>query len=73
MRSKITYHLGIVRWFDDHTGRGIITSEDGSEYKVHYSSIDAKSKWKTLKRNSKVKFTIVDDPDQSIVERVVEV
>lgn len=73
MRSKITFHLGVVRWFDDFTGRGIITAEDGNEYKVHYSSIETKSKWKTLKKNSKVKFTVLNDPDHPTAERVLEV
>ncbi len=72
MSSKINFQLGTVRWFDDLTGKGIITNEEGIDYKVHYSSIDSKSKWKTLKKNSKVKFVAFDDPEHMIAERVIE-
>lgn len=72
MSSKINFQLGTVRWFDDLTGKGIITTEQGTDYKVHYSSIESKSKWKTLKKDSKVKFVAFDDPDHMIAERVVE-
>lgn len=73
MNYKIKFQLGTVRWFDDLTGKGIITADDGTDYKVHYSSIESKSKWKTLKRNTKVKFIAFNDPDHMLAERVIEV
>ena len=73
MKSYINWHLGTVRWFDDFTGRGVITGENGVDYKVHYSAIESKSKWKKLRDNSKVKFKLLDDPDHKIAEVVLEV
>ena len=73
MAKKVNYQLGTVTWFDDHTGKGIITDDDGIDYKVHYSSIESKSKWKSLEKNTKVKFVAFDDPDHLIAEKVLEV
>jgi cold shock CspA family protein len=72
MKTKIQWQLGTVRWFDDFTGKGVITGDDGLDYKVHYSAIESKSKWKNLKNTSKVKFKSLDDPDHRIAEVVLE-
>lgn len=72
MSAKVNFQLGTVRWFDDLTGRGIITNDQGVDYKVHYSSIESKSKWKTLKKNAKVKFIAYEDPEHMIASSVRE-
>ena len=72
MKTKLHWQLGKVRWFDDFTGRGVITGDDGLDYKVHYSAIDSKSKWKKLKHATKVRFKTLDDPDHNIAEVVME-
>lgn len=55
------WQLGKVQWFDDKAGEGMIRSENGEQYYVHYSAIDNTTKWKTLKQNKKVKFQVIDD------------
>jgi hypothetical protein len=40
MGAKIKFQLGTVRWFDDLTGRGIITADDGKEHTVIISLLD---------------------------------
>lgn len=72
MKSRMDWQLGTVRWFDESTGRGIVSGDDGTEYKVHYSAIESKAKWKSLPQNSKVKFQKLDDPDYRIVSVVKE-
>jgi len=75
-RSKTaspTWQLGTVHWFDEKSGEGMIKSDDGQSYYVHYSAIDSSKKWKSLKDKKKVKFQIVDDVTFKQVSRVVEV
>lgn len=52
---------GSVAWFNDSTGDGVVVSDDGTRYYVHYSSIQPtftlKSKTRlTLKEGESVKF-----------------
>ena len=60
-RTLNNWQLGQVQWFDDKAGEGMIRSENGEQYYVHYSAIDNKAKWKTLKQNKKVKFQVIND------------
>lgn len=55
------WQLGKVHWFDDKAGEGMIQSATGEHYYVHYSAIEGKGKWKTLKPKKEVKFQIIDD------------
>ena len=64
---------GKVRWFDSASGRGTIEAADGTVYSVHYSAIDSKKRWKSLKENKVVAFTILPDPDYRVVAKVREV
>jgi cold shock CspA family protein len=55
------WQKGNVAWFNDSTGDGIIVSEDGKKYYVHYSSIKSTPTLKsssrlTLKEGQSVKF-----------------
>jgi len=68
---KKTWLKGRVRWFDAQAGRGIIQCEKGNLYSVHYSAIKTNKKWKILKENKNVKFTILNDPDYQIVKEVI--
>ena len=75
-RSKTisqSWILGTVHWFDDKSGEGMIKSDDGHSYYVHYSAIDSKKKWKALEEKSKVKFQLIDDITFTQVSRVKEV
>ncbi len=48
---------GTVKWFNDQKGFGFITSQDGSDYFVHHSSILGEG-FKTLKEGATVQFEI---------------
>lgn len=67
------WELGTVHWFDEKSGEGIIKGKDGQSYYVHYSAIDSKKKWKSLKNKEEVEFQIVDDMTFAQVSRVKEV
>ena len=63
---------GKVRWFDDASGWGIVVDENQKTYEVHYSAIQSKDNWKSLKEESRVQFQPLNDPDFQIVERIKE-
>lgn len=46
---------GTVKWFNASKGYGFISSDDGKEYFVHYSEINA-SGYRSLKEGQKVQF-----------------
>ena len=48
---------GIVKWFDDRKGYGIIEQEDGPDVFVHYSGIDGNG-FKSLGEGDRVSFEI---------------
>lgn len=52
---------GIVHWFDETSGEGIIKDTQGQSFFVHYSAIESKNSWKTLKDKQKVQFKLVKD------------
>jgi len=52
---------GTVKWFNESKGFGFITSEDGSDVFVHYSSIQGDG-FKTLAEGDKVSFDIEKGP-----------
>ncbi len=67
------WQLGTVHWFDEKSGEGMIKSDDGQSYYVHYSAIASNKKWKSLKDKEKVKFQLIDDVTFAQVARVKEV
>jgi len=48
---------GVVKWFNPKKGYGFITSEDGKDIFVHFSSIQGEGH-KTLKEGDEVNFEI---------------
>ncbi len=48
---------GTVKWFNESKGYGFITSDDGSDIFVHYSSIHGDG-FKTLVEGDKVNFDV---------------
>jgi cold shock protein len=52
---------GTVKWFNESKGFGFITSEDGSDVFVHYSSIQSNG-FKSLAEGDKVSFDTENGP-----------
>lgn len=50
---------GTVKWFNESKGYGFITTEDGSDVFVHYSSIQGDG-FKTLAEGDSVSFETED-------------
>jgi CspA family cold shock protein len=50
---------GTVKWFNNSKGYGFLTSEDGKDVFVHFSSITADG-YKSLEEGQKVEFEITD-------------
>jgi CspA family cold shock protein len=52
---------GTVKWFNESKGYGFISTEDGSDVFVHYSSIQGNG-YKSLAEGDSVSFDIEDSP-----------
>ena len=63
---------GIVKWFNEAKGYGFITSEDGNDVFVHYSSIQSNG-FKTLAEGDAVSFEVEDGPKGPKAVNVVKV
>lgn len=50
---------GTVKWFNDSKGFGFITSEDGTDIFVHYSSMQGDG-YKSLAEGDSVSFDVED-------------
>ena len=48
---------GVVKWFNESKGYGFLSTEDGSDVFVHYSSIQGNG-YKTLAEGDSVNFDI---------------
>ena len=67
------WQRGIVHWFDQKSGEGLIKAADGNTYFVHYSAIESSKKRKSLKDKREVQFQILDDVTFAQVSRVKEI
>ena len=63
---------GTVKWFNESKGFGFITSEDGSDVFVHYSSIQGDG-FKTLAEGDRVSFDIEKGPKGPKAINVVKI
>ncbi len=64
---------GTVKWFNSSKGYGFITNEDGTDYFVHFKSIEGMD-FKTLEEGQKVSFEIGEGKKgpQAVAVRVEE-
>jgi CspA family cold shock protein len=62
MQKEVTAMAnGTVKWFNEAKGYGFITSEDGGDVFVHYSSIQSNG-FKSLAEGDSVSFEIEKGP-----------
>ncbi|WP_431194344.1 cold-shock protein [Pseudomonas synxantha] len=60
--ERTSMATGIVKWFDDAEGLGIITSDEGGEELfAHFKSIQGDG-FETLREGQKVEFQITHGP-----------
>jgi CspA family cold shock protein len=52
---------GIVKWFNESKGYGFISTEDGSDVFVHYSSIQGNG-YKSLAEGDSVSYDVEKGP-----------
>ena len=69
--AQQTWIEGVVRWFDDMKGEGLVRDHDGNSFYVHHSAI-IDSKTKALKKNQKVKFQLIKDSHFTHVSKLKE-
>ena len=59
LAGGIGMSTGKVKWFNAEKGYGFITSEDGKDVFVHYSSINSEG-FKTLEEGQTVTYDVVE-------------
>lgn len=63
---------GKVKWFNPRAGYGFITAEDGTDFFVHHTSIQAEG-FRTLKEKTDVTFDADHDNQERPVAKNVSV
>lgn len=63
---------GIVKWFDVRKGFGFIVDEEGMDYFVHYSEIQAEG-FRRLRNGQKVVFEAGEDAKGRSIAKAVTV
>lgn len=61
---------GTVKWFNESKGFGFIACDDGTEAFVHYSVIEGRSGFRTLKQGDRVELEIANSPKGLRAEKV---
>lgn len=51
---------GTVKWFNVTKGFGFLTTEEGDDVFVHYSSIEGDDEFKKLDEGQEVEFEVVE-------------
>ena len=64
---------GVVKWFNDSKGYGFISSADGEDVFVHYSSIRETGGFRSLEEGQKVEFTRKEGKKGSQAQDVVAI
>ena len=52
---------GTVKWFNEVKGYGFLTTEEGNDIFVHYTSIEGEG-FRTLNEGDEVEFEVTDSP-----------
>lgn len=53
---------GVVKWFNDAKGYGFIQTPEGQDVFVHFSTIEKKEGWSTLKDHEEVEYEAQEGP-----------
>lgn len=61
---------GTVKWFNKEKGFGFITSEEGTDYFVHFSGIIGEG-FKTLEEGQPVTF-VVEEGEKGLIAKEVK-
>ena len=67
--SKILMLKGTVKWFNKDKGFGFISGEDGNDYFVHYSNINAKG-FRSLEEGQAVSFEVTEGAKGPVASNV---
>ena len=62
---------GIVRWFDDEDGHGLIERDLGGKVYVHYSAIRCDESECSVEEGNKVQFTVAIGPKGLQAQNVI--
>ena len=60
---------GVVKWFNNAKGFGFISGEDGNDYFVHYSNINAKG-FRSLEEGQAVSFEVTEGAKGPVASNV---
>jgi len=62
---------GVVKWYDEKSGYGIIMRDSGGEVYVHYSAINCEEGDCELSEGRRVKFFVIQGPRGPQAQNVI--